>query len=1089
MQVTAASFGQNVTLKQRNVSIAKLFYEIRKQTGFDVMVEDVNFRTDKRIDVSFSATPLNQVLDEILSGTQLMYTIEEKRVFIKEKPFADRAKERFAEIDVKGRVVDSLGNGLPGATVMLKTGKNATSTDTKGMFTLKRIPENGILVIHFMGFISQEVAVSKDFLNITLQQSASKLDEVKVIAYGTTTQRLSTGNSQSIKAIDIEKQPVNNPLYALQGRVTGLQITPSSGLPGGDVSVQLRGNNSLSFTTAPLIVVDGLPIANNIPSLGGVYFQLSSLNFINPNDIESMDVLKDADATSIYGSRGANGVILITTKKGKAGETKVDLNYQNGFGSIEKKIDMLSTNDYLLMRKEAFTNSGVDFINTFPYDTPPELKSLFAPDLFVWDQNRFTDWQKQLIGGTSKYHDIQGAISGGNSAVQYILSGNFHKETTVFPGTNSDQKGNFHIGINGASPDQKFKVILSASYNIDKNTLPGIDFTREAFRLSPNAPSIYKPDGTLNWETLPNGASSWNNPYAELYRIYDAKTNNLIASADLNYQILPSLKIKTQVGYNRLSGDSFISGGTLESTPPQDLSPNLVFGAAFNSNAVTNLSVEPQIHFKSLFGPGTISALLGSSFQNSNLQSQRLDAIGFKNQAVMRNLGAATSITGTSTSSQYKYAAIFARLNYNISDKYILNTTIRRDGSSRFGPGNKYGTFGSVGAAWIFSEEDWLKNIPSVLSFGKIRASYGSSGNDGISDYAYFERYDPIIGPDNYQGAGGLTTTGIFNSNYHWETTKKIEIGLETGFFNDRIILALNYFRNRSDNQLLSAVYPSTVGPGSAIVNQPALIQNNGFEFTLNSTNVKTKDFTWTSAVNFTRNRNKLIDFPDLENSNYYSTLEIGQPFFGVKRAYNSAGVNSSTGLYQFIRPDGSYSSDPTVPGELDGGQYLRIMTIPKFYGGLSNTFSFKNFSLDIFIQFVRQTGTNPLISYTSSTGLAPSNLPIEFIDRWRGTGGISSFQRLTGTFNEDVSKASDYLALSDAAYVDASFVRIKNLSLSYNIPLALKQKLHLKNLRLYVQGQNLLTITPYKGLDPEIQSITTLPQLRMLTTGLQLTF
>jgi TonB-linked SusC/RagA family outer membrane protein len=766
----------------------------------------------------------------------------------------------------------------------------------------------------------------------------------------------------------------------------------------------------------------------------------------------------------------------------------VDVNIQSGFGKVPKRANLLGTSDYIKLRKQAYLNSGIDFVNTFPYNLPAEYKYLFAPDLFVWNQNAETDWQKVLIGGTSKFNDAQGTISGGSSVVQYLVGGNFHRETTVFPGDNADEKGNVHISLTGASIDQRFKATITASYAVDHNMLPGIDFTNNALTLAPNAPSLRNDDGTINWAPIPNGSSSWSNPLAELERVYDAKVNNLVASADLNYKLFRYLTLKTQVGYSQLTGNSFISNGTLASTPPERINPNLIFGSNFNTNSIRNVNIEPQVSFNFAIGRGVLQGLIGGSIQNTEIEDQRLSAIGFKSDAQIRNLSSATSLTGANTSSQYRYSAVFSRLNYNWQDKYLINLTARRDGSSRFGPGNQFGNFGSLGLGWIFSNESFISKSLPILSFGKLRFSYGSAGNDGISDYAYFERYDPILGAAPYQGASGLSTTGIFNSYYHWESTKKLEAGIETGFAKDRVLFTFSYFRNRSSNQLLNASYPTTVGPGTAVINLPALIQNSGFEFTATSTNIKSKNFTWQTSANFTTNRNKLISFPNLEQSNYYATYEVGSPFYGVEKTFKQAGVDPQTGRFQFADLKGTTVVDPNDPSRTDGGHYLRIMTAPKFYGGISNTLSWKNISLDFFVQFTKQKGISFLNNYYQIAGLSPRNLPVEFLSSWQKAGDITNIQKLTGVLDNDLSRSAYWYQSSDAIYVDASFIRLKNLSLSYTIPKEITGRARIQNARIYIQGQNLLTITKYKGLDPETQSINSLPPLRVLTVGFQIT-
>ncbi|WP_298741019.1 SusC/RagA family TonB-linked outer membrane protein [uncultured Chitinophaga sp.] len=1086
-----------VTMKGTNIPLRQVFNTIREQTGYAVMysVSLTQLSSSEKVTVNFNKAPLADVMTHLLRGKNLTWYLEKETILIIRKE--DAAKKNIAQTNngqdtsstvfaVTGKVTEVDGAPIPGATVLVKGTEQGATTDADGNFSLPNVNQKSVLLIRSVGYETREIPVKRRTILVQLNVVVSELDETVVIAYGTTTRRYSTGNISTVKAKEIERQPVNNPLLALQGRVPGLQITPTTGLAGGTVNIQIRGKNSLNYASEPLIVVDGLPVINNITGLGHDQLsQFSALSFINPHDIESIEVLKDADATSIYGSRGANGVILITTKKGQPGQTKVDINVQTGWADVPKKMKLLNTEEYLKLRKEGYDNAGIDFINTFPYGDPA-YTDLVAPDLFAWDKNRNIDWQKELIGGTARYNDMQASVSGGTSLVRYQIRGNYHKETTVFPGNNADTKGSAHLSLTGESPNQKLNTTVTVSYMADRNTLPGIDFTNEALTLSPNAPSPYNADGSLNWEPLSSGISSWNNPYAQLSKTYDAKVKNLVASGLVSYRVFPHITLKAQVGYNELRGNSFRKVDPFAGKKPEDMASEA--GSAFNTSYIKNLSVEPQINYNGHISKGELDALIGASYQSTDAESEFLVAYGFTNDALLSNLAAATTLWASNTSSQYRYSAFFGRLSYNWDNKYLLSLSARRDGSSRFGPGNQFGNFGSVGVAWIFTQEKFMKVADNIISYGKLRFSYGTSGNDGIGDYQYLERYEPIIGLDPYQGARGYRSTGLFNAYYAWEVTKKMEFGLETGFFKERILLNASYFRNRSNNQLLGYPAPTMAGPGVLLYNLPAVIQNMGVELTLTTENIKTNSLLWSTSINFTSNRNKLVSFPDLGNSAYY-TSEVGQPFTGIARVYNSAGVDPNTGQYQFTDTQGKNTLSPEDPTRVDGGRYIRIMTSPKFYGGVSNTFSYKGISLDVHFQFTKQNGLNPLSPYLLIAGVSARNLPAEYLFRWQTPGDVSDIQKIYGVVNDDLINASNRLMESNWNYVDASFIRLKNVSLSYSIPKSFKQKLHLNNIRIYLQGQNLWTITNYKGLDPETQSIGTLPPLRVITVGANVTF
>jgi TonB-linked SusC/RagA family outer membrane protein len=1078
MQVSASSFAQRITLTQTDITLKQLFREIRKQTGYNVLYSNQTLNDKTKIDASFNNTPLENVLKQVLNTDGLSFKINEKDITItkKQPSFLERVVDRLAAIDVHGRVVDQEGKPLPGATVKVKSTGKSASANGKGEFYLEKVEEDAVLIVSFIGYVNKEVKVEKEMGDVVLELSNSKLDEVQVIAYGTTTQRLSTGNVSTIKAADIEKQPVNNPLLALQGRVPGMQILPVSGISGAEVNIRIRGKNSLNNSSEPLIIIDGLPYANSIPGLmgGGLGLdKLSALSFVNPNNIESIDVLKDADATAIYGSRGANGVVLITTKRGNVGGMKVDLDIQGGDAKINNYVKLLNTASYLEMRNEAYSND-----KAIP-GSDPNIFFDYAPDLTVWSQSRYTDWQKELIGKTSGHNDIRGSISGGNINTQYLIGGNYHREGTVFPGDWTDKKSGVHFSINCSSSNQKFKAAISGRYMFDKTNFPGIDFTQQALTLAPNAPAVYDNNGNLNWEiNSKSGVRTWDNPYNNLLINYNSKISNMIGSANLNYEIYPGFVVKATLGYNELKGNSYLPN-PISARAPED-QVNASGSSIFALNDVKSVSVEPQITYKKNIGNGVLNALIGTSVQNQSLNSQSISARGFTSDALLQNLSAAASYSLFNSTSEYRYNALFGRINYNYNNRYILNLNIRRDGSSRFGPGKQFGNFGSVGGAWIFTEEKLLKDKVPLLSYGKLRFSYGSSGNDGIGDYRYMEQFAVVDG-NPYQGVKGYASAGVANNNYRWEVTKKLELSVETGILNDRALLQTTYFRNRSSNQLIDFPLPSMAGPGTLLSNLDAVIENYGWEIGLNTRNIYSKKFNWSSSFNLTINRNKLLKYPNIETSVFYIN-RIGEPFFGYADVYRFNSVDSKTGQYQFLKKNGAITLNPSAEDK------IRIYTDPKFYGGFSNNLKFENFELSFLFTFTKQLGFNPLLQSSLSPG-QNKNFPIGVMGRWKKEGDIASVQRF-GTYYAFINGLADSYTTaqnSDLNYVDASFIRLKNLSFSYDLPSRLTNILHLKECKIYLQGQNLLTITKYKGLDPEVQNLSSMPQLKVVVAGLQI--
>ncbi|RZM22356.1 MAG: SusC/RagA family TonB-linked outer membrane protein, partial [Pedobacter sp.] len=561
MQVSAASFAQRLTLVKKNVSLKEVFTAIKTQTGYNVVCDSELLKDSKNVSTRFKEAELAEVLDAVLKNQNLDYTITDKTVVIKEKEptFVEHVIARFQAIDIRGKIVDKNGQALPGATIKVKGTIIATTSDSKGEFSLSKVDGGVTLVISFVGFAPVEILAKAEMGSIVLSDVDAKLDEVQVIAYGTTSKRFSTSNVGTISAEQISKQPVSNPLLALQGRVPGLFIQQQSGVSASDVSVMIQGRNSMQNGSDPFYVIDGVPYTATFTgsspsgSLMGAAItgSPSAFNFINPADIESVSILKDADATAIYGSRAANGAILITTKKGKSGKTKVDVDLQNGWGKITRKVDLLNTQQYLELRKEAFVNA------TRPIPTSATNPTAANYDLTIWDQNRYTDWQEVLVGGTAHFTNMQASISGGNSNTQFLASYAYSRQTTVYPNSLADVKGNVHLSLNHTSSDNKFKYEFLATYLQDKNQLNNVDLMDAATKLAPNAPALYKADGTLNFEAFPNNPNrySFNNPLVHSLQTFTGTTSNLIANNTISYEIANNLVLKSSMGYNRLEGD------------------------------------------------------------------------------------------------------------------------------------------------------------------------------------------------------------------------------------------------------------------------------------------------------------------------------------------------------------------------------------------------------------------------------------------------------------------------------------------------------------------------------------------------------
>lgn len=959
---------------------------------------------------------------------------------------------------VQGTVTDGT-NPLPGVTIAIKNKKNnAVISDYSGQFSLTS-SSNDTLVVSYIGFKTALVPIQgRSVVNIILFYDSTTLQEVKVNAgYYSVKESERTGNISRITSKDIESQPVTNVLATMQGRMAGVNITQNTGVPGGGFDIQIRGRNSIrTDANAPLYIIDGVPYASD--AIG--YTQTSTvfptvtspLNSIDPNTIESIEVLKDADATAIYGSRGANGVVLITTKKGKEGKTKFDFSASTGAGSVTRFMKLMNTEQYLEMRRQAFRNDGIANYPAGDYDING-----------TWDQNRYTDWQKELIGGTSLINELRGNISGGSQYTQFLFSGSYYTQSTVFPGDFLYKKGNSHVNLNHQSKDGQFRLVFSAGYTIQNNDQPAFDLTATSTTLAPNAPPLYDSSGNLNWE---NG--TWNNPLANQQAENKSTTKDLVANTVLSYEIIPNLILKSNFGYTDLQH--------VESRTNPSTIYNPSFGiTSANSTLYLNNSkrsswiIEPQLNWEKELGKGKLGILLGSTFQQRNASRLFQSGSGFSSNALIYDLAsAANRQVQMSDETIYKYQAFFGRINYNWNDLYIMNLTARRDGSSRFGPGNQFANFGAVGVAWLFSNENFLKNS-SWLSFGKIRSSYGITGNDQIGDYQFLNTYNSS--GVNYQNIIGLQPTRLFNADFGWEVNKKLEAALELGFLADKIFITGAWYQNRSSNQLVGIPLPGTTGFTQMQANLDATVQNKGLEFTLRTVNYSNKNFNWTSNFNVSFSKNNLVSFPNLASSSYKNTYRIGEPLSILLR-YKYTGLDPVTGIYQFKdeNNDGKISSP-------DDKQTV-INLNPDFFGGFQNQLSYKNWKLDFLFQFVKQQRE----SYAGVAGMI--NHPNRFVNSWQQEGDTSPYQMHTAGYNAVALTAQSLYSTSDAVATDASFIRLKTIAISYNLPLKSKELQCL----FTINGQNLLTFTPYEDGDPE-STIGFLPPLKVITAGIQLTF
>ncbi len=954
----------------------------------------------------------------------------------------------FPQEQITGKVTDKDGSPLIGVTVMLKGSNTGTITNLEGNYNLS-VAENSTLVFSFIGYKTLEVPLNGEKeVDVQLEEDISSLDEVQINAgYYNTTKRESTGNISRVTAAEIELQPVISPLQALQGRVAGLVITPGGSHPGMASTIRIRGQNSLREDgNFPLYIIDGVPInstpieSNSLLGSSGI----DPLNNLSVNNIESIEVLKDADATAIYGSRGANGVILITTKNGIGKHAGLEGQIYIGAATIPNRLDLMDTQEYLAMRRQAFVNDDL------------EPNQYNAYDLVLWDQNRYTDWQDYAFGGTSKTTNVSLAYSGGSENTSFRVGGSFFTQGTVYPADYSYQKITGSLNLTHHSENEKFRMNLSLNYGLDDNNLVGnLNLNSSVFLLPPNAPSIFNDDGSLNWEEW--GEAGLNNPFEGYFNTTLTHTNSLISNLGLSYQLLDGIQLKSSFGYTNFTSDELLK------LPARSYNP--AFGVPNNSFQLNvnrrSWIVEPQIVLEKEFQRLKVDGIIGATIQQNISTKQSFQGSGYASEAFIGNLAAAESIlNATSENSEYHYAALFSRLGLNWDKKYYLNLTGRRDGSSRFGSNNRFANFWAIGSAWIFTEESFMEDYLSFLSFGKIRGSYGTTGNDQIGDYGYLDIYEAT------QGAGGLYPTSLANPNFSWEINKKLEFGIELGLVKNKVTAGLSYFRNRSTNQLVGYPLPAITGFGSVQANLPATVENSGWEIEASSKNLSTKNFYWQTSFNLSVPTNKLIRYPNLDQSSYANVYREGYPL-NISLRYQYDGLDPDSGFY--------IVKDINEDGSLDFKDRILVQDQSRnYYGGINNSLAYKAFSLQFLIEFVKQEGSQPLF-YTGTLNNTLSGLV-----------GNSNYQRISQSYEANI--AYSYASESLFPIEDASFLRLKTISLGYNIPETIIKKVGASSGKIFINGQNLLTFTPYSGLDPEFPySGTGIGSSRTITGGFQI--
>lgn len=1064
LQLAAKTSSQTVSFSGKNVSLKEAFTAMEKQTGYFVFYSDKDVLTKARpVSISVKNMPLKEFIDAVLKDQPVVYEIKARTIVVSSaKKTADEEKKQ-PPVPLLIRVGDWDGNPLFRASVTNTNSKFTGLTNETGNISLS-VNIGDKLVFSFIGYetFTHTIRDTSHYLSVRLKLTRSQLDEIVYTAYGKTSKRLATGDIVKVTGEEIQRQPVMNPILALSGKVPGLIITQTTPFASSPVKVLLRGQLNLnnSVNAEPLYVIDGAPLSvinasgnyvmgnqgydqtdpiwTNTPTLG-----LSPLFSINPMDIESIEVLKDADAISIYGAQGANGAILIKTKSGQPGPIQVSLAVRGGYTSASNRVKYLNTPEFIEMRRQAFKNDGV---------TPTAIT---APELFLWDTTRSVDWQKELYGKAGMRTDYNLSLSGGNQQFNFRASLGYKRSQDIATVSGASQ----NIGVNTSttynSRDKKLRVALTMGWNsskIDAITMPN------EILLPPNAPPIFDSTGKLNWLGWLQGQDSRTPKIQFPFGILEAsnftQSSNSNINLNIKYSILKQLTLTTLISYNEYQAQ------TNNLLPMRTQSPlgSPRGSANFTSTKGKGTTIEPILNYITPLGPGALDVKLGGSLKYAQAESNAMYGTGYTNDDLINLVSAAGALRASNNRAEQKFAGLFGIINYTINNKYILNLNARRDGSSRFGPGSRYGNFGSVGAAWIVSDEKWIKPaLPAFLTFLKLRSSYGVVGSDGVGDYQYISQWSP--GNPVLYAYGGITplkNLHAVNPLFQWQEAKKLSASLELGLLKDqKLNMSFTYYRDRMDNQLVQFPIPWMTGFDNVTANSPALTQNAGWEFQLNANLISTSNFSWSGSFNLSLNQNKLVAYPDLERSPYRTLYQIGRPL-SITPLLHYTGVDPLTGdmVFQDRNHDGVIYVDRAQPaGTFSDDRYWLNLT-PDLSGGLSSALRYKSWSLHLTFSYYKGYVRNPVWSFLTKGN--SKNIPVSVYENtWKKPGDIAAYPRLMTM----TSPATAQFGESDGFYTNAFYVSCQNISLQYGINESFVKKLGIKSCNVSVQTQDLFSI------------------------------
>ncbi len=947
---------------------------------------------------------------------------------------------------------------LIGVTVMIINSSKGTVTDINGTFALEVAP-NSKLQFSYTGYKSKTVEVNgQSNLAIIMGFNNQQLDEVVVVGYGTKNRRDITSSVASVSTDGIEKKPFVRLENALQGKAAGVQVTQYSGKPGNAISIRVRGATSLSAGNEPLYVLDGVPIL--------------STEGINPADVASIQVMKDASASAIYGARAANGVVLITTKRGMKGQSQISVSSNIGISQVTKKIPLLNSQQYVDLVNESYTNAGQ------------------SPVLNEEDFSANTNWQDEIFRNAVT-SDLQISFSGGTEKSNYFLSANRSKQEGIVLASDF-QRLNFRLNLDNQIRDWvKVGTRITVS-KIDFNNVPDNSRVNQGGVIlgalsSPPIIGIYNEDGTYTTNPL----QAWENPVANIEAPIDvASTTRLMGNLYAEFELIENLKLKTSFGteayYNK--NDYFLDPNRTQFGRSQEGI------ATTSSNRELIWLWENTLSYKLTRRNHSFDFLAGVTSQESGYEGTFSRSEGFPNAAITTLNAGSRKIEASSWASQWAIFSYLGRVSYKFSDKYLAGFSFRADGSSRFGKGNRYAYFPSLSVGWRLSEEAFLKN-KSTIDDLKLRASIGATGNQNIGDFTSIGLYS--IGSNyNFNNVilPGTRPASIGNENLKWETTNQYNIGFDVSLFDFRLSLTGDYYYKRTKDLLINVDLPRSTGFQSGIQNLGE-VENQGWELSIRSDNIKKEKFSWSTQFNISANRNKVLNIGGEDQVIFAGTIpergasvivQEGLPL-GTFYGYNSLGVDPESGdiVFEDINNDDLINEeDRTIIGDAN----------PDFILGLTNSVTYGGFTLDVLLQSSIGNDVFNATRIETEGMFSVKNGSAVTLDRWQNEGDITRVPRAVfGDPNENSRISNRFIE-------DGSFLRIRNITLSYNFPKSILEKVKVQGLSIYLSGQNLWLLSDYSGYDPEVNrdggsaisqgiDFGTYPQARIMTGGIKVNF